>query len=103
MKQSSFSANFRIEVLSIWTMLKDNLHNFYYQDFSSRNIRFRQTVNVLPGNLPRVIQKQTPDVFYKKVVLRNFTKFTGKHLCQSLFFNTLKFLLLQNTSGGCFC
>ena len=23
----------------------------------------------------------------KKVVLRNFSKFTGKHLCQSLFFN----------------
>ena len=23
----------------------------------------------------------------RKVVLRNFTKFTGKHLCQSLFFN----------------
>ena len=23
----------------------------------------------------------------KKVVLRNFAKFTGKHLCQSLFFN----------------
>ena len=23
----------------------------------------------------------------KKCVLRNFTKFTGKHLCQSLFFN----------------
>ena len=23
----------------------------------------------------------------KKVVIRNFTKFTGKHLCQSLFFN----------------
>ena len=23
----------------------------------------------------------------KKDVLRNFTKFTGKHLCQSLFFN----------------
>ena len=26
-------------------------------------------------------------MFYKKGVLRNFTKFTGKHLCQSLFFN----------------
>ena len=25
-----------------------------------------------------------PDVFYKKGVLRNFTKFTGKHQCQSL-------------------
>ena len=28
-----------------------------------------------------------PEVFCKKVVLRNFEKFTGKHLCQSLFFN----------------
>ena len=37
----------------------------------------------------------------KKGVLRNFIKFTGKHLCQSLFFN-VKFLrtpFLQNTSG----
>ena len=28
-----------------------------------------------------------PEVFCIKVVLRNFTKFTGKHLCQSFFFN----------------
>ena len=28
-----------------------------------------------------------PDVFCKVGVLRNFSKFTGKHLCQSLFFN----------------
>ena len=27
-----------------------------------------------------------PEVFCKKV-LRNFAKFTGKHLCHSLFFN----------------
>ena len=33
------------------------------------------------------MQKQLPDVFCKKGVLRNFAKFTGKHLCQSLFFN----------------
>ena len=26
-------------------------------------------------------------MFCKKGVLKNFTKFTGKHLCQSLFFN----------------
>ena len=26
-------------------------------------------------------------VFCRKGVLRNFSKFTGKHLCQSLFFN----------------
>ena len=27
------------------------------------------------------------EVFCKKDVLRNFAKFTGKHLCKSLFFN----------------
>ena len=27
-----------------------------------------------------------PEVFCKKGVLRNFTKFTGKHLCKSFFF-----------------
>ena len=33
------------------------------------------------------VQKPSPEVFYKKGVLRNFLKFTGKHLCESLFFN----------------
>ena len=28
-----------------------------------------------------------PEVSCKKGILRNLTKFTGKHLCQSLFFN----------------
>ena len=37
----------------------------------------------------RFSQKQPPEVFYKKIVLKNFRKFTGKHLCQSLFFNKL--------------
>ena len=32
-------------------------------------------------------QKQPLDVFCKKVVLKNFVQFTGKHLYQSLFFN----------------
>ena len=32
-------------------------------------------------------RKQPPGVFCRKGVLRNFTKFTGKHLCQSLFFD----------------
>ena len=30
------------------------------------------------------IRTSRPEVFCKKGVLRNFTKFTGKHLCQSL-------------------
>ena len=28
-----------------------------------------------------------PEIFCKKGVLKNFAKFTGKHLCQSFFFN----------------
>ena len=35
------------------------------------------------------VQKQPPEVFCKKGVLRNFAKFTGKHLCQSLSFNNI--------------
>ena len=34
-----------------------------------------------------LLRSNCPEVFYKKGVLRNFDKFTGKHLCQSLFFN----------------
>ena len=76
-----------------------------------------------------MLQKQPLEVFFeKKVFLKNFTKFVGKHLCQSLVFNKLvgprpatllkkrlwrrcsplnfvKFLrtlFLQNTSDDCF-
>ena len=69
-----------------------------------------------------------PEVFCVKGLLRNFTEFTGKHLCQSLFFNKVaglrpatllkkrlwhrflwilwnfwEHLFLKNTTGGCFC
>ena len=33
-----------------------------------------------------------PEVFYRKGVLGNFTKFTGKHLCQSTFLIKLQIL-----------
>ena len=39
-----------------------------------------------------------PEVFCKKRVLRNFAKFTGKHLCQSLSFN--KVAGLQSWTKG---
>ena len=35
----------------------------------------------------RWFRSSRPEVLCKKGVLRNFTKFTGKHLCQSLFLN----------------
>ena len=34
-------------------------------------------------------QKEPPEVFYEKSVLRNCAKFMGKQLCQSLFFNKI--------------
>ena len=40
-------------------------------------------------------QKKPPEVFYKNGVLRKFTKFTGKHTCQSLFFNKVAGLLIK--------
>ena len=33
------------------------------------------------------MNKQPSEVFYKKDVLKNFAKFTGKHLCRGLLFN----------------
>ena len=68
-------------------------------------------------------------MFCRRSLLENFPKFTGKHLCQILFFNKvadlrlanllkkrlwhrcfavnfakfLRTLFLQNTSSGCFC
>ena len=52
-------------------------------------------------------QKQPPEVFYKKSVRRNFTKFTVKHLRQSLFFNKVAglrpaTLLKKRLWYGCF-
>ena len=43
-----------------------------------------------------------PEVFCKKGVLRNFAKFTGKHLCQSLFFNRPTALLKKRLWHRCF-
>ena len=34
-----------------------------------------------------LLQKQWLEVFSKNVFFKNFAKFTGKHVCQSLFFN----------------
>ena len=42
------------------------------------------------------LRSSRPEVFCKKGVLRNFTEFTGKHLCQSLFFNKVAGLKSAN-------
>ena len=39
------------------------------------------------SKLSEQLRSSHPEVFCKEDVLRNFAKFTGKHPCQSLFFN----------------
>ena len=41
------------------------------------------------------LQKQSLEVFCKTGVLANFTKFTGKNLCQSLFLIKMQATLLD--------
>ena len=59
-------------------------------------------MELLRSNRRFLFKKQPPEVFCKKGVLRNFTKFTGKYLCQRLFFNKVAGLrpatLLKNES-----
>ena len=71
------------------------VHTCAYQGV--RNVSFSENLSyVCP--LKRLLQlatnftywrhiSSTPEVFYKKGILRNFAKFTGKHLCHWLFFN----------------
>ena len=53
-----------------------NVFRTLREDFKARGIEY---------SLP--LENSFPEVFCRKGVLRNFAKFTGKHLCQSLFFN----------------
>ena len=43
--------------------------------------------SILINNSSEITEAATKGVLCKKVFFRNFTKFTGKHLYQSLFFN----------------
>ena len=66
-----FHKKFHIMVLN--TPLTHKLSIYYY--------------NINVSNDPSDYRSSRPQVFCKKGVHRNFTKFTRKHLCQSLFFN----------------
>ena len=58
----------------VLTLMQTRIHNLFLK-FSI----------VLREN--KYCKSSRPDVFCEKGVLRNYAKFTGKHVCQSLFFN----------------
>ena len=121
--------------IALFRLLSDfSSETFCINEFSHR--LFFSTIHYFAEYLPAaslsfnylIFRSSRPYVFCKNGVLRNFAKFTGKHLCQSLYFNKvaglrpatllkkrlwhrcfpvnfvkfLRNLFLQNTSGGCF-
>ena len=49
-----------------------------------------------------VYRSSLPEVFCKEGVLKNFTRFTEKHLCQSLLFNEVAGLRPRDSGRGVF-
>ena len=63
---------------------KNKASIYWFSTDASHDVLYWQTLQ-WSGAITWNIQKQPPDVFLKK--RWNFTKFTGNHLCQSLFFS----------------
>ena len=60
-----------------------------------KNIFFHRTPLVVASDyfLLKSHRSSRPEVLCERGVLENFAKFTGKHLCQSLFFNKVRGLV----------
>ena len=74
----------RFQLLTIFTksFILDIWHGS--KSLSQKLSTYRCNTDV--GKDPNGYRSSRPEVFYKKCILRNFAKFTGKHLCQGLFF-----------------
>ena len=74
-------------VIVITILITSSMKSFWNENMKT-TLRFEEFIfNV---KFWSHVRSSRPKVFCKKGVLRNFTKFTGKHLCLSLFF--VKFL-----------
>ena len=73
------------------TLLTSCLHLLYKKRFSENWGKFPgkylQWTLLLIFKFAEQLQKQPPKVFFEESLIRNFAKFEGKHLCESLFFN----------------
>ena len=71
--------------------------NFLISFHFCKNLSFNFLIKLLlllKQGMPTVglFRSSRPEVFCKKAVLKNFAKFTGKHLCQSLLFSKVAVL-----------
>ena len=76
--------HFRIRTMRIEIpQLRYEIASYIYQ----WNVSFPSCVSKTMPKCGSIIRSSLPEVLCNKGVLRNFAKFTGNHLCQSLFFN----------------
>ena len=71
----------------MWLVLKQMLQDFQCMFDHFVDTRHYRWKCYIPFHYRSSHQRCSTKVFYKKGVLENFTKFTEKLLCQSLFFN----------------
>ena len=84
-----------------WLVSEKNIGTAPFPDAQELHSRSTWKANVC------ILRSSHRRCFGKKGVLRNFTIFTGKHLCQSLFFNKVarpaENLFYRTPPGDCFC
>ena len=68
----------------VWDNIMNKLLTYFL-----RPIYITSSLNLTQGFSFISVQKQPPEVFCKKGVIRNFAKHTEKYLFQSLFFNKI--------------
>ena len=69
------------------TLLTLQWYPFYIKVISISSSSLDNCFSQATGHETITNRSSRPEVFCEKDVLRNFVKFTGRHLCQSLFFN----------------
>ena len=84
-----------VKVNRIFLVVYNNHQAFHQRYWRLKSwLRKKMAVKNRLKNTKRNTRSSRPEVFCKKSVLRNFTKFTGKRLCQSLFFDKVAGLRL---------
>ena len=74
------------------TLLTLQWYPFYIKVISISSSSLDNCFSQATGHETITNRSSRPEVFCEKDVLRNFVKFTGRHLCQSLFLNKVEVL-----------
>ena len=83
------------EKSNLWIMVKLTPRVLLIVDVISARLDVPRIFLQNCNNIQKIYKNSGPEVFCEKAVLRNFAKFTGKHLYQSLFLTKLQAWGLQ--------